>query len=93
MRWVCGISPIVMMRRILDDGPPMQQAKEAMYALRANIWDHFGRDSDQGRTVFSDCVLFTDILFQEASPEWNLKKVYDGASLQDSISSLGGGDV
>ena len=38
---------------------PMQQAREAMYALRANIWDHFGRDSDQGRTVFSECVLFT----------------------------------
>ena len=67
---------------------PMQQARDARYAVRANIWDHFGRDSDQGRTVFSDCVLFTDILFKEASPEWDLKKVYDAARLQESISSL-----
>ena len=67
---------------------PMQQAREAMYALRANIRNHFGRDSDQDRTVFSDCVLFTDVLFQQASPEWDLKKVYDVSRLQKNISSL-----
>ena len=67
---------------------PMKQAREAMYALRGNVWNKFGRDSDQGRTIFSDCVLFTDVPFREDSPEWDLKKIYGSDRMRTNLAAL-----
>jgi hypothetical protein len=56
---------------------PMQQASSVTAALRNSVRDHFGYNSPQKRVAFGYATFFPDIPFQEQSPEWDLRRIYD----------------
>lgn len=56
---------------------PMQQAASVSAALRRSVADRFGGGSHQARTAFGSITMLPDIQFEEVSPDWDLRRVYD----------------
>jgi len=65
---------------------PFSQASSAMHSLRQDL---LRRDSSFGGLMFYSAVVFTDIAFDEVSPEWHPWQVIDRVKLfRQEVSSL-----
>ena len=66
---------------------PFMQARDSMFALRANIIDHFGQDIPQSHCPIAFAVLFPDVVCPPATPEFDRLDVIDTNDLRRPISA------
>ncbi len=65
---------------------PFMQAREAMFALRDAIADHFGQGSEEAACPISCAVAFPDVLCPPPSPEFERTEVIDAEDLRGPVS-------
>ncbi len=70
---------------------PFAQARDAAFAVRAAIQDHFGEHSDQGGVIIGSLVIFPDSVAPPGQPSferWELLDYHDlkGGNPKDRIS-------
>ena len=63
---------------------PFNQAKSSFYSLRSDVDNKFGKLAHQ--VVMGYGVMFTDIDFNEESPEWSNQIIYDRSYNNKDIS-------
>ena len=65
---------------------PFMQAREAMFALRNSIIEHFGQGSDEASCPFGCAVVFPDVSSPPPTPEYERSDVIDSDDLRRPIS-------
>ena len=65
---------------------PFMQAREAMFALRSSIIEHFGQGSDEACCPFGCAVVFPDVSSPPPTPEFERSDVIDADDLRRPIS-------
>ena len=66
---------------------PFLQAREAMFAVKDAIADHFGRGSEEARVPIDYAVAFPDVGCPPPSPEFERGEVMDADDLRGPISA------
>lgn len=66
---------------------PMMQAREAMFALRERLKNHFGEGAAETRCPTGCAVIFTDVPSPPATPEFERGDVIDVDDLTKPISA------
>lgn len=65
---------------------PFMQAREAMFALRRFIMDHFGRSTPEAQCPVGSAVVFPDVPCPPPTPEFERSEVIDADDLRRPIS-------
>jgi hypothetical protein len=67
---------------------PFEQASSAMFALERSVRQAFGKDDRMSNFLFGYAVVFPDVEFSDASPEYHPDLVYDKRSRLRSFLSF-----